>query len=200
MKKLLVLITLSSFIIFGYFYYQKNTTTSPALSLKKQVLKKDPWQTFEKKPDTIVSHKTTKKELKTAKLKSRKPASVVAQYFPRINGRRIYGKTLNKHLKDSSNLEYKNEFNKDWKKNLGNKLLAFQKEDVKLFIRKDDSFLLMERGGARLVEKVTISFYHANGMKTGYEAYVDSETGAVVKTWNLSRHENENTPKFKVSL
>ncbi len=186
--------------ILGFWFYQKNHQPKQATLSKKQIIKKDPWQTFEKKPNTISSHKSTKKEIKKAKLKTRKPASVMANYFPRINGRRIYGNDIKQYLKKGSPLTYKNKYNKEWKGKLGKKLLAFQPKNVKLFIRKDDALVLIERGGGRLVEKVSISFIHTNGMKTGYEAYIDSETGDVVKTWNQTRHEKDNLPRFNATL
>jgi len=200
MKKIVILLSVTTVVLFSLWFYQRSTQVEPSQVAKKQVIKKDPWQTFEKSPDAVVTHKTTKKELKKAKLKTRKPASVMANYFPRINGRRLYGKGSQAFIKGNSKLVYKNEYKSDWKEKLGEKLLAFQPKDVKLFIRKDDGLVLIERGGGRLVEKVTISFLHKTGMKTGYEAYVDSESGSIVKTWNQTRHENEVLPRFEVSL
>ncbi|MCP4913028.1 MAG: hypothetical protein GY909_07905 [Oligoflexia bacterium] len=130
--------------------------------------------------------KTSKKISKPTKKKftnySRLPSSTRAQ------NREILGP--NPELFKKRKVEILNRPKKEWKENLAKKLLRGRDKDkVSVFIKKEKSLIQMERNGARYIEQVVVSIHKSRFGTTGYRAFIDSETGSVLKTWDRTVHE-----------
>lgn len=84
-----------------------------------------------------------------------------------------------------------NKINKDWKK-LATKKLAFTWGHKIGRIIEIDSIkpaIYVKHGIGKNVEHVRISLTDENGKHSGYEAYIDSESGSIIQTWNRTRYE-----------
>lgn len=178
-KKLILIASLFSVAIICYFIYQKNNTT-------------EQWQTFNKvNHDLIQSYPTTKKEQKKYKLpvastqaKKRKPASLKPTSEP--TKRAVVNPT---GKKIDPNQKTVNEVNKEWKERLGQNLLRFLRPETLVFVKKQKSVTLVEDNLLRNAEVVIIQLKSPEGRRYSYNAYVDSETGKVLQTWNRTIHE-----------
>ena len=180
MKKKLILIgSLFSVAIICYFAYQKSKST-------------EQWQTFNKvNHDLIQSYPTTKKEQKKYKLpvpspqaKKRMPASL--KPTKEASKRAVVnpmGKKIDPKKKPI------NEVNKEWKEKLGQNLLRFLRPETLVFVKKQKSVTLVEDNLLRNAEVVIIQLKSPEGRRYSYNAYVDSETGKVLQTWNRTIHE-----------
>lgn len=147
------------------------------------------WETFEKSSDSksqVVFRKSTKKELKVIapvdEAQKRVPSSL-PKTLPKVRkiaGREITGERDAK----TTHLKWVNSYNQDWKEILGASLLRFQGPDTKVLVKKNKSVVEIRNGKGRLLEHVTVSFLHEGDDTTSFNAWVDSETGELVRTWN----------------
>ncbi len=148
------------------------------------------WQTFTKKneSDTKVLHwESTKEELAEAKVENttaqkRRPSSIpsMAQKVRMIAGREVTGD----RNADAKGLKWVNSYNSKWQEKLGNLLLKFQEPDTKVLVKKNKSVIEIKNGKGRLMEHVTISYLLKGDDTTSFNAWVDSETGQMIRTWN----------------
>ena len=84
-----------------------------------------------------------------------------------------------------------NKVNKDWKK-LAKKKLAFtwgHKIGRIIEIKSIKPAIYVKHGIGKNIEHVKISLTDENGKYSGYEAYIDSENGSIIQTWNRTRYE-----------
>jgi hypothetical protein len=170
--------------------------------------KKEQWHTYNKEnTDTINSYPTTTKEKKEAHLDHEKekkgrraPASVKK---PVVEKKSVKNRTWN--LKPDQKLPKKitflNEPKKEWRDLLGQDLMRFLRPKTKVFIKNQGSHTILKRNGGLHVEKVHIKMQSPEGRQYAYHAYVDSETGKVIRTWNQTIHEpmGKKTEKLKPS-
>jgi len=149
------------------------------------------WETFGKTKDKeseVVSWKSTKKELKfvqptsTKDSAKRMPSSIKSK-VPKV--RMLAGREITGDRKaDTKHLVWTNSFDPKWKEELGNSLLRFQESDTKVLVKKNKSVVEIRNGKGRLLEHVTVSYLHEGDDTTSFNAWVDSETGELVRTWN----------------
>jgi hypothetical protein len=203
MKKLISLTLFCLLIVAAYWLWP--TTPSP-----------EEWTTFKKAtPQKIDSYPTTAKEKKAAQIdqdespqpdqgldsSKREPAAVKRQEsdIPESLPGRQWG--LYPNQKVPQKITFKNEVNPEWKSLLGQDVLRFLRPDTKLFVKKEKSLTLLERGLGRHVEQVYVKMISPEGRHFSYHAYVDSESGKVIRTWNNTIHEpmGKETPKFRPS-
>ena len=147
------------------------------------------WETFEKSSDSksqVVFRKSNKEELKVIDpvndTQKRVPSSLprTLHKVRKIAGREITGERDAK----TTHLKWVNSYNKEWKEILGKALLRFQEPDTKVLVKKNKSVVEIRNGKGRLLEHVTVSFLHEGDDSTSFNAWVDSETGEMVRTWN----------------
>ncbi len=136
---------------------------------------------------------TKNENIDPVKPASRKIASVpnIPVQIKKENKRIYLGKVQN--LKD---LYLANSVNDDWKekyqKNFFKLIPNNQVKDFKVELKR--SVIKVSDNVGKHLEHVLVSFKNQAGKPFSFEAYIDSETGHVVHTWNRTRHE------FKQSL
>jgi hypothetical protein len=149
------------------------------------------WQTYNKiDHEKIESYPTTDKEVIKYKLpavtgtsKKRSPAAIAPKAKRERSIINPSGKKLGK------NTSAKNQISKEWKERLGQNLLRFLRPDTSVFIKKQGSVSLIEQNQLRHAEVVIIQLKSPEGRRYSYNAYVDSESGKVLQTWNRTIHE-----------
>lgn len=140
------------------------------------------------------SHKPQTNLLKT-KIKTKKMNNIPANIAPipaskkeaqTYNGRQL-SSTTESELKE---LKIVNSFNPNWEKNyLKNIQRSFFDEKVKVEIKHLRSLVYVKFKEGRLAEKVKVAITRENGRQSSYTALIDSETGAMINSWNASRYE-----------
>lgn len=178
------------------------------------------WTTFKKAtPQKVESYPTTPKEKALAKIddqtqkeplpqndekeNQRAPASKAPAKKENQGPESIPGRYWNLYPNQEvpQKMTFKNEVNKEWKALMGQDILRFLRPDTKLFVKKEKSLTLLERGLGRHVEQVYVKMVSPEGRQFSYHAYVDSESGKVLRTWNNTIHEpmGKETPKIRPS-
>lgn len=171
-----------------------------------------PWVTFKKTtPKKIDSYPSTPQEKAEAKIDSddsqneqpqaqdqRSPASVKKQAPTSLKDRKWI---LHANQKLPNKITFKNEPKKNWKELMGQDVMRFLRPETKLLVKKEKSLTLLERDGGLHVEQVYIKMISPEGKHFSYHAFVDSETGKIIKTWNRTIHEpmGKETPKIRPS-
>jgi hypothetical protein len=195
MKKY-ILFFLSVTIAFGINLYIKKNK----YSIGKQ--NSPEWKTYEKIDNKIIAtHKTTDEELieanKTAKSnKMRSPSSINSdQYkgFKTRNNRVLMGQIVNSH--EDLDLEMTNDINPDWKEMMGNNLLKFQPEGTKILVKEEKPVIQIDEGKGKYLEQVLITYLKKDGSQSSFKALIDSETGAIVQTWDRTINERLTNKK-----
>jgi hypothetical protein len=84
-----------------------------------------------------------------------------------------------------------NKINKDWKKLATKKLVFTWGHKIGRIIEIDSikPAIYVKHGIGKNVEHVRIGLTDENGKHSGYEAYIDSESGSIIQTWNRTRYE-----------
>ena len=100
---------------------------------------------------------------------------------------------LERKVVGSSSKKYTlvNKINKDWKKLATKKLVFTWGHKIGRIIEIDSikPAIYVKHGIGKNVEHVRISLTDENGKYSGYEAYIDSESGSIIQTWNRTRYE-----------
>jgi len=199
MKKYLKTILLSSAIVFfavslfTYINFDRSSKTTQSEDMSS-------WKTYNKvSQDKIESYPTTHKEKNEMKVDSskkndRKVASKTPMPIPSLNHRAWRG--IGPRPLSS---EIDNEYNPLWKEELGKNLLRFLRPKTKSIVRREGSALIKHKGKNLLVEHVLVKLKSPEGRHFGYNAYVDSQSGKVVKTWNRTIHEQYNRSALRLS-
>ncbi|MCO4793947.1 MAG: hypothetical protein KC493_09550, partial [Bacteriovoracaceae bacterium] len=164
-------------VALGYKFYQVNSKVMD-----------DSWETFSNKTpkkEKTISWPSTKTELKFVKspIKQKRKPSSLSPNLPKvitIDGRELIGKSKT----PAKNLKWTNKFNPNWKKVLGNKLLRFQKHTTKVLVKRNKSVIQVKNDRGRLMEHVTVSYLLGGDDISSFTAWVDSETGELIRTWN----------------
>jgi len=183
MKKIFIISTfiLAALVIFN-FWGRQNLVTQ----------RDDKWETFNKVTQSeVTNYPTTKEEAKKAnidlkKLKSENSAPPLRKPAAVKKGRELLTYPNQKLPKK---LNYKNAPREDWKALFGQDVLRFLRPDTLLHVKKEKSATIIEEGKGRYVEQVLVKLISPEGRKYSYQAFVDSENGKVIKTWNQTIHE-----------
>jgi hypothetical protein len=156
------------------------------------VKQEEKWKTFEKKSeDKILAHNSTDKELAKGNI-VRKVASVVnpqTKLFTLREERVLTGENIEKYKDESVELSMVNKISPDWKETLGKDLLKFQAEDTKIIIKDELQLIKIQDDKGQYLEQVVITFLLKNGDQNSFRALINSETGAVIDTWDRTIHE-----------
>ncbi len=159
------------------------------------------WQTYNKvNGGKVKSYPTTAKEIEKYQLpnlkgekKARSPAS-----SPIVKSKkRTVINPANKKI--TPNMLASNKVTREWKEKLGQNLLRFLRPETLLFLKKEQSISIVERGQIRHAEVVLIQLKDAEGRRFSYNAYVDSESGQVLQTWNRTIHESYEKKPMKLT-
>jgi hypothetical protein len=92
---------------------------------------------------------------------------------------------------NSKNYNLVNKISKDWK-GLATKRLKFtwgHKAGRIIQIDTIKSIIYVKHGLGKNAEHVRITLTDENGKHSGYEAYINSESGSIIQTWNRTRYE-----------
>lgn len=138
------------------------------------------------------SKKTIYKEVKEQKPVGRKIASVPTSDRI-IQPKKALVNIQRKVVGSNPLAEYTvvNVVNKDWKK-MAMKKLSFtwgNKATNSIQIEEVKPLIYVKHGIGKNVEHVKVSLTDKAGLKSVYEAYVDSSNGSIIQTWNKTRYE-----------
>lgn len=124
---------------------------------------------------------------------SRKVASIPTQtsVIKKYKDRKIVGT-----FKADKDFPITNKVNKEWKQLAFNKLNRYLKDDTKMTIEPVKSAIFVKHNIGRYVEHVKIIFKKENGLVSAYDAYIDSQSGNVIRTWNRTKIEYRDNYKF----
>ncbi|GAB4013434.1 MAG: hypothetical protein Fur0010_10270 [Bdellovibrio sp.] len=114
---------------------------------------------------------------------SRSPSSL--NRHPIYQGREIIGDHPDLHKRLAIN-----SFNEKWKDLLSFELMKFQSPGTKVVIEEEKELVLIKRKETRLVQQVVITYLNEIGRQSSYRAFIDSENGAVIQTWDRIIHED----------
>ena len=115
-----------------------------------------------------------------------------ASIITKFKDRTIVGSVTKK-----SDFPISNKVNKEWKKLAYKKLTAMIHPDVKLEIREVKPVLFVQHDIGTYVEHVKIILRKKTGLKSAYDAYVNSQSGAIIRTWNRTKFEIKPKPFLK---
>lgn len=117
------------------------------------------------------------------------------------NGSSVIKKYQNRKIVGSFNVKkdfpISNKIDINWKKKAVKKLTSFLSDDTKLKVELVKPAIFVKHNIGRYVEHVKIILRKDSGLVSAYEAYVDSQSGNVIRTWN--RTKIERNPATKVS-
>lgn len=187
------LFVLSVTLAFGITFYIKRQDTH------KVAVKDREWKTFVKKADEVSGHNTTNEEFEAAKIinpqnkKDRAQRSIASinpfKGFMVRQNRILMGDIDQKYEDEGTELAMINRVNPDWKEVMGEDLMRFQPDTTKLMVKEEVPVIKIEDGKGRFLEQVIITYLKKNGDRNSFKALVDSDTGAIVETWDRSIHE-----------
>lgn len=193
MKKTSVFIVFLSLLIGGLFLY--------FLIPKKDKQVVSSWKTYvrlDKTPQVSMAYPTTILEIALTKnTENRSPASVPKDKTKvKVSGRDIFGEGA-ESIKSESDFEskkdsyyFENQVSDVWEKNFADNQLRLQEANTRLMIKKDASLIQIKKNRIRYLEVLTVNVIKDMKNTSSFTAMVDSQTGALVNTWNLDIHEN----------
>jgi hypothetical protein len=134
-------------------------------------------------PKSIVK-KTIPEEKKVSNLSPPKVFSLPntpkeEKKVPKIFGRKIFGQK-----KFDKNLKVLNKYNPKWKNILEKYLVKFQNKTVSVDVKLNEAYIMIKNNQGRLVEEVTVNYSEKGEHISSFKAMVDSETGAILKTFD----------------
>ncbi len=101
----------------------------------------------------------------------------------------LTGEVDPKYEDSSTPLKMINEPKKNWKELMGHELMKFQVDGTKVMVKEEFSIIKITDDKGRYIEQVIVSYLVPNGKRNSFKAFVDSETGAVLETWDNTIHE-----------
>ncbi|MDO9181379.1 MAG: hypothetical protein Q7U04_03180 [Bacteriovorax sp.] len=182
------------------------------------------WKTFVKHSDQeITEHKSTSKEFEAARIPTLRrdiaqektenendnhdntqdqEKIIKDNHFLVREGRVLIGDIQKKNYQDEDvPLEMTNKISPNWKEILGAELLRFHDKDAKVMIKDEFSIIRIQNGKGHYLEQIIVTYVLKDGANSSYRALVDSETGAVMETWDKTIYENYKINKrTKLSL
>jgi hypothetical protein len=199
MMKKIVYFTFSLLIAFSIAGYNKYKYHN----LINRTPNKD-WNTFIKKNGKkIETHETTKEEYAKAKIQPPEKKSTIERNiasqnqptFLKRGNRKIIGDKNIQYTDLDYDIEYINDPVSNWKELLGHELTKFQKDGTIVLVKEDEPTIQIENGKGRFLEEVTITYILIDGKKNSFKAYVDSETGTLIETWDRTINEQYRPKK-----
>jgi hypothetical protein len=208
MKKQLKLIFLCTCLLFlgiGAFSYLRWQGNREMAMNHREAENK--WKTFNKVSNKeIKSYPTTEKERKDFKLdeddhshdshQSKKRSVASQKTTPEKDPNLRPWKGIGARPLSS---EIDNEYNPEWKEELGKNLLRFLRPKTLSVIKRENSALIKHKGKYLMVEHVAIKLQSPEGQHYGYNAYVDSASGKIIRTWNRTIHEKFSRSALRLS-
>jgi hypothetical protein len=82
-----------------------------------------------------------------------------------------------------------NQINKDWKKLATKRLQEFVPKSSTFSIEPVKSAVFVKHQIGRYVEHVIIEIKKPDGLVSSFDAYIDSQSGTIVQTWNRTKFE-----------
>jgi hypothetical protein len=118
-------------------------------------------------------------------------ADTITNPPPKKAGRSFYG-DLPEGVESLDELPMINKPSTQWRKLLHSQIQGTSGKALKeLEIRPQESYIIMDNGEGRFVERVIMTVRAKDGRFTRFFAEVDSESGHVLKTWGAIIHEHQ---------
>lgn len=216
MKKFWLFI-FSTFIALSIAIYSKK---SPGVFVNKSI---PTWKTFAKNANLEISgYKTTQIEMVAARvvgpkreiaeeniqfeanerLSFEQQAKIIRDnHFLIREDRILIGDIQKRNYQDADvALDIQNKINPNWKEILGHELLRFQRDDTKVMLKEEFSIIQIQNGKGLYVEQIIVTYVLKDGTINSFRALVDSETGAILDTWDKTVHENNRRERAGLSL
>lgn len=163
------------------------------------------WTTYEKKNGAIESRTTTVEEKIKLQLpqvpqasngvpevqppqQERRPAAVAPakKYYL---GRELSGPFAQEFEKNKSRFSFKNTVVSDWQEQMAERLMRFQDEKTKMYLKHEKSVIEVFQSSAKYMEQVLVTFSMDDGSQYSYRALVESDTGKILETWDRTKNE-----------
>jgi len=109
--------------------------------------------------------------------------------IPKIFGRKILG-----NKKIAKNVKPINKYNPNWKNILEKYLLKFQNSQVGVNIKLNEALYMVKNNQGRFVEEVTINYSEKGEPVSSFRAYVDSESGEILSTFDKTTIQERRKP------
>jgi len=200
MKKTSVFIIFLSLLFGGLFFY--------FLIPKKDSQVISSWKTYvrlDKTPQISMAYPTTVSEMSLTKTADQRSPASAATVIPKgkfkIGGRDLFGDKID-DIKSEADFEskkdtyyFENEVSDVWEKNFADNQLRIMDPDTKLMIKKDASLIQIKKNRVRYLEILSVNVIKDGNNSNSFTAMVDSQTGKLLNTWNLTIHENNNELK-----
>lgn len=166
-----------------YRAYEKNEITQEkSLEWSGHIKKAD-------QPGPIPLQKISKEDQKylpSPPKNQRGPSSLTAPKSASVRSKKLVGR------KDALEQELMliNDPRSDWQEIFVERMLNTQAPETKLFVQHKGQTLIVKGTQARAVEEVLVTFKKDDKSVSSYMAWVDSETGSLVRTWSQTHNHN----------
>lgn len=186
-----------SLLMLGIFYFKSSKkddslTLSEKSSSEKASLKDRSSKLHEKKKNRVSANEDYKEKSATQKEEEKKSNRSVAS-IKRYQAKKE--KNIPNYLKKNT----VNQYNKNWKKLAQKKLEQNLTKDFSVELKHLEQRKIKSSSETKLVELVQVSVTHPSGVKSKYQAIVDSETGSIIDTFNPTHFEKRDFYAVKLS-
>lgn len=188
--KSLTIITIACACILSFYYFSSKENINQSLSKKPSKTHLSNKVSMTKETDTEkILQKNKADQRKIHGKNNRTPASI-KPFVLQKRTRKIIGAKKFKLI---------NSISSDWKDKAVKKLshVWHSSHSNSLEIKSIKSAIFVKNGIGKNVEHVLISITNDKGLPASFEAYIDSESGKIVQSWNKTRYEYRDT--FSVS-
>ena len=143
----------------------------------------------------VTKERSEKQEIKKEQTVGRKIASIPTGAAPLLT--KYQNRTIVGNFSRHKQLPLSNKINENWMQLALGKLDRYTQQDTKLKIEHVKPAIFVKHNIGRYVEHVKIILKKDNGLVSAYDAYIDSQSGNIIRTWN--RTEIEFKPDFKLN-
>ena len=189
-KKIIIFLTLLVVLAIPFAFLKKGDISHYSEQFKKEGTEE--FTTFEKKQgEELKQYPSLKNEVEALTRKKqdqhekRSPASPKTAGLKR-NGRHLIGTKLARFNDPMVGIKMMNSVSKNWKQIVARNLMTYQDASTKLIMKKEESLIKVENNQGRYVEVVNVGYLNENGRPMGFRAMVDSQSGAILSTWDRS--------------
>lgn len=159
------------------------------------------WTTYEKKNGSVEARATSVEEKVRLKLpekpqvtipvppeeaKTREPASIAPSKSYYL-GRELSGPYASEFEKNKSRFSFKNTVASDWQEQMAERLMRFQDEKTKMYLKHEKSVIEVYQTSAKYMEQVLVTFSMDDGSQYSYRALVESDSGKILETWDRTK-------------
>ena len=139
----------------------------------------------------IVAPKNQPTKQITKKEKHKNSSQKVSRSIASIPTSKQNNRIIVGNKKNINNVNLINKVNKNWKNIFANnfKRMTNLKEIKNLEIELKKSIIKIQNNSGRNIEHVLVRYMKPNGMPMSFEAYIDSETGQTIQTWNKTHYD-----------